>query len=309
MKLEHKQDDPLSNTGAVPPTVGDLIRWYLRTFESQRNWSRSKSDHLRFLTRQSVAQLNPSKIAVDDLVQHIWQRITTGASAATALLDLSRLSVVLKAAKDAGGNSIHPELVEQALAKCHEIRLLVPSPKRERRATPSEITRLDRYFQDRRRGEMPMHDILWFAIHSARQECEICQLTWSDLDAATRTGWLVNTSQHRQREKFQLTEEACAIALRQPRTSERIFPYHPQSVGKAFRLACHALGIDDLSFRDLRYEAALRLFENGRSINEVAAITLISVYRRVRSKRRAAADSARAAARPSDLASGAAGDP
>src|SRR5262249_13882291 len=124
-------------------------------------------------------------------------------------------------------------------------------------------------------GEMPMHDILWFAIHSARQECEICQLTWSDLDIESRTGSLANTRKQGRRQRFQLTEEAWAIVLRQPRTDERIFPYHPQSIGKAFRLACHALGINDLSFRDLRYEAALRLFENGHSIGEVAAITLI----------------------------------
>lgn len=270
--------DSTSHTDVCLLTVGDLIRWYLRTFEKRYNWRRSKSDHLRFLARQSVARLNASTLTADELRQYVWQRRAMGASEATALSDLSRISVVLTAAKKAGGTSAHPEVVEEALSECHENGLLTNGAKRTRRPTSSEIDRLDQFFQNRSRGEIPMHDILWFAIHSARQESEICQLVWLDLDPKTQTGCVSIVSKQgagAKRQRFRFTDEAWAIAQRQPVTNERIFPYHPQSIGKAFRIACQALGIDDLSFRDLRFDAAVRLFEKGLSIFEVAEITLI----------------------------------
>jgi integrase len=265
-------------TGVAVVTVGDLLRWYLRTFEKKYKWARSKSDHLRFLTSLSVAQLDAATLTADELVRCVWQRRAMGASVATAVSDLSRISVVLKAAKQAGGTSVHPAIVEEALSISRETGLLARSAKRMRRPTPSELVLLDRFFRSRSRGEIPMRDIVSFAIHSARQENEICQLKWSDLDPETHTGSLRIVGKQgagTQQTRFQLPEAAWIIAQRQPRTDSRIFPYHPQSVGKAFRVACQTLGIDNLNFRDLHFEAVLRLFEKGLSIYQVSEITLI----------------------------------
>src|SRR3546814_18552509 len=54
---------------------------------------------------------------------------------------------------------------------------------------------------------------------------------------------------------------------------DRIFPYHPRSVGTAFRRACRALKIENLHFHDLRPEATSRLFEAGLRIEQVALVT------------------------------------
>lgn len=83
-----------------------------------------------------------------------------------------------------------------------------------------------------------MRDIMWFAIHSARREAEICRLEWADNDADARIG-LVRDAKHPTAKEgnhrpFKYTSEAWAIAERQPRTSEYVFPYDPRSIGAAF---------------------------------------------------------------------------
>ncbi|MBX9400211.1 tyrosine-type recombinase/integrase [Lysobacter sp. BMK333-48F3] len=53
-----------------------------------------------------------------------------------------------------------------------------------------------------------------------------------------------------------------------------MFPYNSKSIGTAFRRNCVALGIKNPTFHDLRHEATPRLFEQGYSIEQVAAVTL-----------------------------------
>lgn len=123
-----------------------------------------------------------------------------------------------------------------------------------------------------------MNDVLDFAIESTRRQAEICHLRWEDNDAQTRTG-LVRDTKHPfakegDRRHFKYTPEAWAIAQRQPRTSEYVFPYDPKSVGAAFTRACHVLQIPDLRFHDGRHEGTCQLFERGYQIHEVTQFTL-----------------------------------
>jgi integrase len=142
-----------------------------------------------------------------------------------------------------------------------------------------ELTKLDTYFASRDgRARVPMREIVWFAIHSARREAEICRLEWTDNETDGRTG-LVRDAKHPtakegNHRRFKYTPEAWAIVERQPRASEYIFPYEPRSVGAAFTRACRVLGIEDLLFHDLRHESTSRLFERGYQIHEVAQFTL-----------------------------------
>jgi integrase len=57
------------------------------------------------------------------------------------------------------------------------------------------------------------------------------------------------------------------------KTTEKIFPYSPGAISAAFTRACKLLGIDDLHFHDLRHEGISRLFEMGKTIPQVAAVT------------------------------------
>jgi len=71
----------------------------------------------------------------------------------------------------------------------------------------------------------------------------------------------------------ELTPEALAIVKSMPRDEERIFPHSTDAISAAFTRACRILGIEDLRFHDLRHEGISRLFEMGRTIPQVAAVS------------------------------------
>jgi len=76
-----------------------------------------------------------------------------------------------------------------------------------------------------------MHDILWFAIHSARRQSEICRIEWRDNNAVARSG-LVRDAKHPTAKEdnhraFKYTPKPRDIVKRQAKTSEFIFPYDP----------------------------------------------------------------------------------
>lgn len=53
------------------------------------------------------------------------------------------------------------------------------------------------------------------------------------------------------------------IIASMPRSEERIFPYHSDTISRLFTEACKILGIVDLHFHDLRHYAISRFFEIG----------------------------------------------
>ena len=147
-------------------------------------------------------------------------------------------------------------------------------------ADAGELEQLRDYFAHRdKRSQIPMLSVMEFALASARREAEICRLEWRDNDERSRTG-IVRDAKHPDRRRKAITVDsstrpkAWAVVQAQPRSSEYIFPYEPESIGAAFTRACHVLGIKDLRFHDLRHEATSRLFERGYQIHEVAQFTL-----------------------------------
>ncbi len=261
------------------PTLAELIRWYINTFETVSRWQRSKQTHLEFLERHSLSKIEALTLTSADLIRHVQSRRAEGAGPATVLNDLIWVGVVLRAAKSVKELPVNPEIVQQARNACRELRLVGKSRKRTRRPTADELTRLREHFKSRdRRATIPMLPVMEFAIASARRESEICRLERRDNDETNRTG-LVRDAKHPtgkegNHRRFKYTPEAWALVSAQPETSERIFPYDAKSVGAAFTRACHLLGIQDLRFHDLRHEAISRLFERGYQIHEVAQFTL-----------------------------------
>jgi integrase len=141
------------------------------------------------------------------------------------------------------------------------------------------LARLTEHFAHRdTRSQIPMLEVMRYALESARREAEIFRLEWHDTDPQTHTGIVRDARHPRHKDgnhrQFKMTAEAWAIIERQPQTSNYIFPYDAKSVGAAFTKACKLLGIRDLRFHDLRHEATSRLFERGNVIHEVAQFTL-----------------------------------
>lgn len=141
-----------------------------------------------------------------------------------------------------------------------------------------ELDKLLDYFravEARQPIAMPMVALIVFSIFSGRRQGETCRILWDDVEAGR-----VLVRQMKDPEKkmannvyCDLTPEAQRIMDARPRVSDRVFPYNAPSVSTTFSRACKVLGIDDLTFHDLRHEAASRLFEMGWTIPHVAAVT------------------------------------
>jgi integrase len=215
------------------PTLAELIRWYIDTFESVSKWQRSKQAHLQFLERHALGQLKALTLTSAELIDHVRSRRAKCAGPATVANDLIWTGVVLRAARSVKGLSVRPEIVQDAREACSQLRLTGKARKRARRPTPAELERLRDYFARRdQRAQIPMQAVMEFALNSARRESEICRLEWRDNDPRSRTGMVRDAKHPTNREgnhrRFKYTPEAWAVVQAQPRDSEYIFPYDPR---------------------------------------------------------------------------------
>jgi integrase len=293
-------------------SLSSLIRWYIDNFSSVSKWQRTKQAQLEYLEKHPTAKANIFNMTSGTLIDHVRSRRAAGAGPATAANDLTWIGVVLRAARSVEAIPINTTIVEEARTACRELRLIGKSKRRDRRPTADELLRLDDYFKRRDgRAQIPMHDILWFAIHSARRQSEICRIEWRDNNAVARTG-VVRDAKHPtaklgNHRSFKYTPEAWDIVKRQPKTSEFIFPYNPRSICDAFTRACHVLGIEDLRFHDLRHEGTSRLFERGYQIHEVAQFTLHDSWNELKRYTNLRAENVREITAPNQSAPGRSG--
>jgi integrase len=261
-------------------TVGDILKWYRDSYKDLANFGRTKAHHIDMMIGFQFSETPLADLTSDVIINHIKDR-RKQCGAATANNDLIWLRVALKTARPHFPDyPIDLLAVEDAAVVCRKHRLIAKAGQRERRPTPDEIKLLSDYFQRRdKRAQLPMYDIFWFAIHSARRQGEITRILFADNDSVNLTG-LVRDAKHPTKKegnhrRFKYTQEAWEIVEQQPKTEDgRIFPYEERSVSAAFTRACHANGIEDLRFHDLRHEATSRLFEAGYSIVEVQQFTL-----------------------------------
>lgn len=149
-------------------------------------------------------------------------------------------------------------------------RITAKSRQRQRRLSEAEEQNLIAYFTERDyRADIPMADIMRFAVATARRQEEITRLQWADLNRERGTTLLRNVKHPRLKtgnhKFFKLPPDAWAIIEQREgsTTSPLVFPYNSKSIGAAFTRAVRVLGIQDLRFHDLRHEATSRLFERG----------------------------------------------
>ncbi|WP_405233678.1 tyrosine-type recombinase/integrase [Lentisalinibacter salinarum] len=239
---------------------------------------RSKTAHIKFLENSNLANLNVLDINPSDLIAHVRERRKAGAGASTVNNDIIWLRVILRYARAAWEVLFDLSIIDDAYSVLRAEKLVSKARVRTRRPTDEELNALTEYFRQRdRRSALPMVDILWFAIHSARRQSEITNLLWADNDKNTQTGIVRNLKHPTEREyfrRFKYAPDAWSIVCRQKKVAARIFPYNPKTIGAAFTRACRVLEIEDLRFHDLRHEATSRLFEAGYSIVEVQQFTL-----------------------------------
>lgn len=274
---ERELDRPggLEAAGAGGSTLAALITRYLSEFPDV---GRSKRATMLQLSRAPISQRPARNIRSADVVAHALWRRDGGAAPQTILNDIVWLRVIFRTAPAAWHIGLDLSVVEQAAVLLRRQRIIAKGRRRERRPTQAEINTLTEYLSRRdQRSEIPMLDIMLFAMASARRESEITGIRWADLNEADGT-ILVRDLKHPggkgHHRVSRLTREALAIIVRQPKDGDRIFPYNAKSVSSAFTRTCKACGIVDLRFHDLRHEATSRLFEAGYSIVEVQHFSL-----------------------------------
>lgn len=277
LQVQRARGEPLGKR----MTWGELVGWYELRERQGQEWGRTKKADLARLKMASLKDRRADSLTRQDFINYIETRRAEGAGPATAANDLIWLRTVFKTATAVLGLPTPLHTLDEAASFLRGERITAKSRQRQRRLSEAEERSLIAYFTDRDdRADIPMVDIMRFALATARRQEEITRLQWEDLNRERGTALLrdvkhprLKTGNHK---FFKLPPAAWEIINRRngPTRSPLIFPYNSKSIGAAFTRAVHVLGIQDLRFHDLRHEATSRLFEKGYSIQEVAQFTL-----------------------------------
>ncbi|WP_288130992.1 site-specific integrase [Microbulbifer sp.] len=156
-----------------------------------------------------------------------------------------------------------------------QTKMIKKGEQRNLRPTVNELEQIIELSDHSGRAEIPLGELVLFAIFSARRQEEITKLRWNDLNREKKR-ILVREAKDPVRPVsywVHVPDEALAVIERQPRKGERIFPCDSKSVSARFTRMVKLLGIEDLRFHDLRHEAASYRFERGLQIHRVAQTT------------------------------------
>jgi len=277
LQVQRARGEPLGKR----MTWGELVGWYELRERQGQEWGRTKKADLARLKMASLKDRRADSLTRQDFINYIESRRAEGAGPATAANDLIWLRTVFKTATAVLGLPTPLHALDEAASFLRGERITAKSRQRQRRLTEAEERSLIAYFTERDgRADIPMVDIMRFALATARRQEEITRLQWGDLNRERGTALLRDVKHPRLKvgnhKFFKLPPSAWEIIDRQNGSTRNslIFPYNPKSIGAAFTRAVHVLGIPDLRFHDLRHEATSRLFEKGYSIQEVAQFTL-----------------------------------
>lgn len=269
-KVEHQLDEGKA-PAADGMTVADLIGVYRELRDKGRPILDTSNEHymLKHLA-EDLGSISVTRLTVDDLLGWAQKRADDGAGPSTINMELSKLGTVFRYAGAAKRVPI-ADVIGQARPVLSHSGMIGGAGKRERRATEDELVRI--------LGELrqPYSDAVLFAALSTMRRSEVCRIVWADVNEEKRMV-MIRDRKHPRKKKgndewVPLRMDAWAVLKRQPKTGERVFPIHPQTLSKYFKAACDKHGIPDLHLHDMRHEGTSRLFEAGYDIPGVAAFT------------------------------------
>lgn len=273
-EVELAQPGEIARLNAKQITLKDAIERYI--YESGSR-SRRRAEQLRRALAHPVAAKPCSDIRTSDLVT-MGKSFSTQVAPTSVLSYMSHLASVFALARPAWGYPLDRKEIRDAIFVLRKLGIAGHSRHRDRRPTLDELDRIMTLLRKkpmRRVDAYPSHILVAFAIYSARRQDEICNLRWDDYrgDHILVRGMKDPVRGDINDEWCNLPPEASRIIDAMPRVSDRIFAYGAATLGGAFTSACGILGIENLHFHDLRHEAISRLFEMGKTIPEVAAIS------------------------------------
>jgi integrase len=237
----------------------------------------TKAQVLKTIKNSELGETKCSHVSSQILVSFA-RDLTRSVEPQTCANYFSHLSNIFTVARPAWGYPLSRAVFDDALTVLRKLGLIKKSSERNRRPTLAELDRLMEHFgrvRDYRPSSIPMQKIVAFTLFSTRRQEEITLLRWDNLDVDRI---LVRDMKHPGDKKgndvwCELPVEALAVVHSMPRVAPEIFPYSTDAISAAFTRACRFLGIEDLRFHDLRHEGISRLFESGRTIPQVAAVS------------------------------------
>jgi integrase len=278
-----KREKELIKPGALDrlrtpdPTLAAVIDRY--TNESIKKIGRTKAQVLRSIKAYDIANKPCSEITSADVIAFANQLVLK-VRPQTVANYLSHLAAVFAVAKPAWAYALDQTAMKEAFVVAKRLGVASKSRKRDRRPALEELDKIMEHFGERlkrRPSSIPMQKIVGFAIFSTRRLEEITRILWKDLDvegSRVLVRDMRNPGEKTGNDVWcDLPPEALQIILSMPKTCEEIFPYSGDTIGTNFTRACQFLEIIDLHLHDLRNDGLSRLFEIGRNIPRVAAVS------------------------------------
>lgn len=191
-------------------------------------------------------------------------------SSQTAVGDLLYVASIMRHARREGW-AVDAEAPAQARSELRDEGLRVISRVRDRRISGDELRRLLAAC-DEVESALPLGDIVRFALATAMRRGEILALRWADVSGRVA---IVRGRKHpRDRERVDEVPlilahkkwplwDPLAIIERQPRTSDRIFPFVGDTLGERFERVCEKAKLAGVVFHLLRHESLSRYAERG----------------------------------------------
>ncbi|SFH64518.1 tyrosine-type recombinase/integrase [Bradyrhizobium sp. Gha] len=277
--LERREKE-LAAPGALDqqdPVLSDVIDRYVA--ESKKKIGRTKAQVLNAIKRYDIASLRCSKIASTDLVAFA-NELVKRVQPQTVSNYLSHLASIFAIARPAWGYPLDQDAMKDAFVVAKRLGVTSKSRSRDRRPTVDELDLLMTHFgerQKRRPSSVPMQKVIAFAMFSTRRLEEITRLRRTDLDEDGSRILVRDMKNPGEKIGNDVWCDLPAVALQiiasMPSDAEEIFPFTTDAIGAGFTRACQILGINNLHFHDLRHEGVSRLFEMGRNIPQVAAVS------------------------------------
>lgn len=284
-----KREAELAAPGAIARAnrkgelLRDIIDRYLDEYERIRPLGKTKRSTLKAIAGTWLGDVPDCELTSQKLVEYAQWRMGPdggGIQAQTVGNDLSHLGAVLSVARPAWGFEIDPHAMSDARVVLKKLGMVARSRERDRRPTLVELDKILAHFfemQQRRPWSIHMPKVIGFAVFSTRRQDEICRIRWADLDRAGKRVLvrdMKNPGQKIGNDVWcHLPDEAMRIIESMPRVSDEIFPYNSASVSTSWAKACTFLGIEDLTFHDLRHDGVSRLFEMDWDIPRVASVS------------------------------------
>jgi integrase len=257
------------------PLLAAVIDRYID--ESKSPVSGTKAQVLKTIKNSDLGETRCSHITSNKLVAFA-RDLTKTVEPQTCGNYFSHLSNIFTVARPAWGYPLSRQEFDDAVTVIKKLGLIRKGNERNRRPTLEELDQLMQHFgriRENRPSSIPMQKIVAFALFSTRRQEEVTLLRWDDLE---EDRILVRDMKHPGDKKgnnvyCELPPEAVAVVKSMSREGACIFPYSTDAISAAFTRGCKILGIEDLRFHDLRHEGISRLFEMGRTIPQVAAVS------------------------------------